>query len=648
MRRALILILTIIMVASVTGCVTKSDKVASLPLVSALTEKEVRDYYAKSLSYDTIAKRDINIHKTEYQTYDVDEALSKELTKYVGNIEETLRNQYVENEYIDESTYVYIKSFLNEKALTRDSIVSVKAALGYYFVDVDYKVSYGSIGKFTDGINYLGINGAFIKTLDGRDTLDNSFILNAVETLNNYYAQNNINKSVEYDEYTKKINMVNAELPGNMVIGKYNKGSEQSTSSTYTGDIQFNTVNYRGSKVDIKEVNSIAGSAMSNAAYMPDLSVVYEVPSSKQLSGFGIYPSGCCGLTEYGVTRSSLTGSLTIRYVFKDSKDGNKIVGYNAYPISYVSDSSVEDNLNSVTVPSFIYRELSKVIERADRAISNGDIVALNSGYIYSDAGKAVIVGLESNYVNVARNKSTVRRVLDRKIGSNTYLIEVETTRQEGSKGSDTFGTYVDTKCIVVEQVGTEFIITDELLLRREMVSEPVINPESYARKRLVALNLAGEVKDKDKADIQTLLSDLYTAGTYRLLRGPKDITVDGQTITLEKGMYDCFNSNTELLSEDDLEYMNESLRELLIKHGVSVKAKYSGVVTEWVGGTGNQAELITEELINYDGIDTGTYMQVYYLVSSMDGVWVIDDMVFIEEKELSGTELQSVVDRIK
>ena len=72
-----------------------------------------------------------------------------------------------------------------------------------------------------------------------------------------------------------------------------------------------------------------------------------------------------------------------------------------------------------------------------------------------------------------------------------------------------------------------------------------------------------------------------------------------------------------------------------------------NGIVTEWIGGSENQVEFTTEEVVTYQGHADGVYMQCYYLMSNLEGTWVIDDIQILEQTELSGDGLTSTVQRI-
>jgi hypothetical protein len=55
----------------------------------------------------------------------------------------------------------------------------------------------------------------------------------------------------------------------------------------------------------------------------------------------------------------------------------------------------------------------------------------------------------------------------------------------------------------------------------------------------------------------------------------------------------------------------------------------------------------MTEELITYSGTNTGYYAQVYYLVSKMNDVWVIDERTVIDDREVTGSDLDSIKSRL-
>ena len=441
--------------------------------------------------------------------------------------------------------------------------------------------------------------------------------------------------------------------------GDSNTEEDESRIETESEPIESEVTNTNGQilgiserlpKVNTREFNNIAGSSMANSAYMPQLDIVMERPQSVQgISGMGIYPSGGLGLRKFGFNRSQINGKMVLRYVFKeDTLNDNEIIGFNIYPVIFEMVSGIGVDTKVTSIPDFLMEELDKLIERSDRALINNDLSALMSGEIYSDVGMAILNGYTNQYVNVLKNVSTVRRVIFRDNKNSTYLLEVETIRQEGPRGANTYGTYRDKSYVVVEQYKDKFIITDTICMTRIMNKEPVIKPDSVVLKRLMALNLAGEIPEESKEEIKALLNDLYLASTHRVLNGPHEVTVGGQKVEIEKGMYNCFNSDPELLSQSKREYINSKLRGLLVKHGVNVNAEYKGVVTEWIGGVENQAEFVTEELIVYKGKNSGYYMETYYLVSNMGGKWVIDDMKILIEEDKTGEELNSIMERIK
>lgn len=439
---------------------------------------------------------------------------------------------------------------------------------------------------------------------------------------------------------------------------KSDKKNKKSTKKSATGsDTLPDGSNYtivtpesRRLQLDTKLINKTTGSSTTGIADMPELDDVYNKPSEEgTISGYGIYPAGDDGLKTFGFDRSKLSGSVTLRYVFKDDETGTgDILGSNIYIQSEEITNGVNVSSNNVLVPEFLQSQLEQIVERADRVQANNDLAGLMSGNVYEDIGVGVLRGYKSKNTGISKHMSTIRQIINRDTANNSYLLEVETTTIEGAKDVDSYGTYKDISYVVVQQQGDKFIITDWCRVSRTIAAEPPIDPESNVQKRLIALNLAGSISDDSKDSIKSLLSNLYTAGTNRLLRGPEEIKVDGETRTLEKGMYDCFASDTSILSADDLEYENSLLRDILTKHGVDISSIYSGTVTEWIGGYEDQAEFTTEELVSYDGLNSGYYMQVYYLAQIVNDEWVIAERTVLDSYDVDDAEqLDAIKERV-
>ena len=431
---------------------------------------------------------------------------------------------------------------------------------------------------------------------------------------------------------------------------------EESVQNT-ASEIRESTTNYtivtpdsRRLQLNTALINKIIGSSAGEAAMIPNLDMIYIKPGTEgTISGLGIYPAGDDGLKTFGFDRDELAGTITLRYVFKDDSEGSgDILGVNVYAIEEEITNGINMSSNNVLIPEFLQSEFEQIIERADRAIVNDDLAGMLSGNIFEDIGVGILRGYKDKNTGIQKYMSTIRQVINRDTANNSYLLEVETTTIEGAKDADSYGTYKDISYVVVQQQGNKFIITDWCRVSRTMTNEPAIDPDSNVQKRLIALNLAGTISDDSKDDIKALLGNLYTAGTNRLLRGPKDIVVGGETKTLNKGMYDCFSSDASILSSDELEYENSTLRNVLVKHGTDIQAVYSGTVTEWIGGYEDQAEFTTEELVTYQGLNRGYYMQVYYLAHIENDEWVIAERTVLDEYEITDAEkLASVQERV-
>lgn len=584
-KKGIILGLTAIMIVTLSGC-SSGSKVSNVPLVPALSEKEVVDYYKKALSYDTIATRTNKKNEITYETIDVaDEGIKNTIIAETGKIEGLLaKDEVTLTDALNINTHQYIKYILDDKRLTKTNIRSVKEALGHYFVDVEYSTTPQDVGQFNDNTKYLGLNGAY-KTI---------------------YTTGEVVVNGEFMSYADG------------AVAEYKR-----LNPTYTR-VWSPVEGVRAHLNDVKLYNKVAGMSMGDTTSIPELKTMYKYPTAG-LSGYGLFPQGAFTLRDFGYSRSSSTGTAVLRFVFKrDIMDPSKIEFKNVYMTEFKLNGAPTID-ESAVVPDFVFTEAEKIIERSDRAISNTDITALVSGNIYDDIGVGVLYGNMNKYVFHQRHMSKVKNVVGRK--DHKYLVEVETLVQEGPKGTDSIGTYVYNGYVVVQQENTEFHITDYVMTSMTMEKEPQINMENTILKRLAALNLTGEVTEEAKAGITELMNKLYAGSTNRML----------------DEMYDCFNTDTNLLSSTHREYLNSQLRGWLTKLGVNTPATYTGSVSQWIGGAENQVELFTTELIDYEGKNKGLYMQNYYLVSSYGDKWVIDEMKVIESKDVSGEELSSI-----
>lgn len=666
-RKIAMIIACLALASTFTGCKSTFGKSAKeVQLSPQLTESELVDYYAKALSFDTIVSKNLDVDKITYETVDVGEEQSAILTQLVEQIEVELgKMTYTYNEELSktlsETTFHYIKALLNDKKIENSKISAISQALGYYFVDVEYEVSSRSIGSIKPSATLLGLNGSFTQDYLGNDSVNTTYINIAVNNLSKYYSTNKLNKSISFNPSDSSLSMGGVDIPALKVSNTTIENKEEvqkeevDTGVSTPGDDKkeekpvATQSKDRAPKIDTREFNKLAGSSTSDSAYMPRLDLVYTAPGSEgKIGGIGIYPSGDGGLRKFGYDRTQTTGTMTLRYVFKsDVEDRNTIYGINIYPVMYELQSGFSANTDTITVPDFLMQEFEKLLDRSDRAIANTDLSALMSGRIYSDSGVGILAGYTSKYTNLLRNISTIRRIISRDMENNSYLIEVETVRQEGAKGADSYGTYRDKSYVTIEQIGEEFIITDSVTMLRQMTTEPDIDPDSSNTKRLIALNLAGEVPEGSKKEIEGLLDEWYKAGTARILTGPQEVKINGEKLELARGMYDVFNQDASMLPSDELEYLNSKFRQLLVKHGVNVESTYNGIITEWIGGNENQAEFMTEEIIDYGKKYAARYLQTYYLVSNHNGKWVIDDIKIVESVDKSSDELSQIIERI-
>lgn len=687
---------------ALTGCGSfVSDDVTKYDLVSQLTLQEVRDYYAKALEYDSIVTRAADDNKAvlTYNVNPVSPNKEDRLKRLVSKAEQLISaNEYsYENDngdIISEDTWIYIKSVLDNEVLSNGSIVDIGGALGFYFVDVQYDISATTPGSFKPYADMLGLNGVWMETATGDFRADVGYLEYTMQAMNEYFAENNIMKCAYYDESTLLFEIIDGLDPRTYLTettttsggsGLFSsvedmqgegdasenpdgediespddtpEDNEPETVDTPNREIpevqpgesvQSTIISYeslteesRRPVLDSELINSVAGSSMNAMAFLPYLDLVYEPSSSGGISGLGIYPQANSGLRLFGYDRSKLAGKITLRYVFKDDIEATgKFIGTNIYVLSEEITTGTNVSGETLVIPEYLMQEFKNVIERADRVQANVDVAGMLNGKIYEDKGVAVLAAFKNQGTHTGKYMSTIRQVLNRDMENNAYLLEIETTLIEGPRSSDCYGTYKDKAYVVIQQQGNKFVISDYARESRTMVSEPPIDPDKAIEKRLVALNLAGEVEDTEKDACTKLMSELYTACVNKIVNTQE---VNGEVM---RGVNDCFNSNTEMLSSDSKAYAISLIQNRLAMYGAKTESVISGNITDFIGGWDNQVEFMTEELITYAGRNEGYYMNTYYLVSSMEDIWVIDERTVIDERIVEGSELQQLRERL-
>lgn len=647
-----VLALGLVLCMALTGCSNNGVDLLSIKAEDYASEAEVIDYYTEALSYDTIAKRTTEVNRVVYETAEVSEATRTSLIAIAKEIQAELgAEDWSTSFHVSKYQHQYIKYLIDDKAITLMNCPSVTTALGYFFVDFEYKIAPQGCASFTENSKYVGISGAYKRDYVGSIEIDEDFM--AVANL----------RVLEYCQD-------NGVTAGTQVIPDGNSDTQR--------------VGY----YDVNLYNSVAGSSLTQTAFMPPIKMVITPAAPVEgasISGYGMYPQGKFDLADFGYNRSELSGTMVLRYVFKQNiVEPEKVDFVNVYCTKYTLDNRldgmgslvnledessdseqegatgnteetgdstenagveaegdtltpeevIEENkkaeaLVRLTVPQFAQTEIEKLIERYDRAICNGDMEALLGGTIYDDVGLGYLWGFYINSCYGKRHMSDVVEYLA-KVG-NKYLIDVESTIQESPINTNQTGTYVQKAYMVVEQQGLEFKLKDLVIYDFKMAGEPQLDVDSNILKQLAALNLQGEVPEGEKSNICALLGKLYSEGTARSL----------------SGIYSCFDSDTTILSSKQYEYLNSQLRGWLVKMGTETPTTYRGQVSEWLGGSAEQAEFTTEELITYEGKDKAQYMEVYYLVSKYGGTWVIDDMQVLDSQIITAEEAETISERI-
>lgn len=641
-----------LLVSSLSGCSKiTANELRNISTQNMLTVQEVLDFREEGLKYGNIATRPaVKDYKLSYN--EVDEDTKKKINDKFNEIQ-TEHNKLTDYK-LSESLHDYFKNFADDMVLTlRPAESTIKESMGYYYLTVNYDATTNSAGNFKSEANYLGIDGIIVKDYLGIDTIQSAFLGEAIRKVNEYrvalekeplpnLASNEVfnTQQPEADTPTQDQQEIQYDENGNPIETEPVTGETQvPETKPVTTSVENDGVsldgNIRKLAFDIDEFNEVVGSSKEQIAYMPNVNMVYSgVTPQGSMSGFGMYQEGINGLKEFGFDRTKSSGLLTLTYVFKQNELNGEMDYIFPYVETYVNNNEFfAQERKSLTVPAFINTELKKTLDEFDRATNNKDLTELMSGDVIEDAGLGLKMATYGRATDMITFISELKAIEGR--DNNVYLLKVERTVEEEPASHGTVSQYRDTYYMVLRQKDLKFRVNDVVLAKRELTKQPELNPDGATYRRLVALNLEGEVTEDVKNEItSTVLKKWQDSCTQRNLG-----TDEGATF----GMYTCFNNDRSLLSDKRLEYINSKMRNILTAQGVEVPGNVTIKVNEWVGGYDTQVEFTTKEFVDYEGTNKGTYLECYYLVSHYGTEWVIDDIEVMTETPVEGDEYNKI-----
>ena len=362
--------------------------------------------------------------------------------------------------------------------------------------------------------------------------------------------------------------------------------------------------------------------------------LIYNVEPVGSLSGYGVFSEGAYGLRDFGYNRADYgTGTIKITFVFKQNAQKRDKFDYSyCYINEYTTNINMADK--NIVQSSYIDGMLDVAIERADRAIIDKDSPALMGKDIFEPSDLGLRELELRNASNVLSFMTKRVKTLDRK--DKEYLVELERTSESSPRGLGNTAKYKDKYYAVIRQDGFDFKINDIVWVSRTLERIPEPDGDDSITRRLTSLNLAGEVTDQSKAEITEMMTKLTYGINNRV--GVDKVAEDGSQVY---GIVSRFDDDKALLSTEKGEYLKSKLLTRMNRFGSDKAVNVAVKFTEWLGGYNDQVEFETEELYTYDGTDKGMFVRNYYLVSHYGKEWVIDDIVPIEEKEVSGADLE-------
>lgn len=634
---------------TLTGCGADATKqYTNLPLVDSISSAEVREYYKEAIKVKDITQRSVSTAVETGEFRDVSAEELSILQDEITHIESLIAaNTYTYDEYLDVNTYNNLKIFLDDRTYTQKEIAFVGAQREKFTVDVVYSGKKKTEGKVKIDAKYLGVHGIFRKDKDGLAYKDDLYIAKIEKAIKE--EQELLNKKQEAgisdtttanqtpnsnikitNQEAKKAVTPNAApattpttggtgLDANLLDGFSTQSTQLPQSSTA---INVSDLADYG-EVNLKVYNNIFGSSLNETAFVPDLDMVFT-PSENggKLGGYGIFSQGSL-MSEFGINAKQTEQLVTIRYIFnRDIADETQIKLYGAYVRNMTMEGvpEFEDEL----LPQFVMTSIEQIVDRSDRVKNNHDVTGMASGDVYENLRNTILFGTLNNGTKV-NTLSNVTRYLKR--DNSRYLVEVKALSEEDNMFDKLGqGRYEDTYLVLIEQqvLDDSFIIIDWLRTGREFITEPNFDYTSSVDKRYYYLSLEGTTPDDVKPAIKDFLQEQITNANN------KEWTAYYQNI----------NQNTDMLGKTQRDGIYLTTKKWCERMGSEKEYQYHGAIVNWIGGT-TQVEFTTEELIVYPELNKAQWMTNYYVVSSYEDTWVIDELTNLDIAVLEGDAIE-------
>ena len=681
--------------STLSGCSQTSEDLEAVQSLSRQPYRSLQrvlDTNAEGMKYSSFSQRTA---VEDYQA-NYNKVSAEKQTKYIEFLSQILAEHNKNTDYnvdlVSQENHDYWKNLTDDMILENPRALQIKEYSGYYFLTAEFTTRPNKLGSFLATANYLGLDNCFKHDENAYPVLNDIWIAQAFPELNKerealgkepYRLFINSDSSMVYTQEKETEAPVEESIPEEIepvedgevvdgaedvveditteetVVAETEPSIEDNSQEVYVaenqalGDSDIYNENLRKLEYDVIEYEEVFGSSQDGVSFMPYLSQVYQsVAPQGALTGDGCYNEGISGLREFNFNRDELvpytyasadgsttvdvSGVMTVTFIFKQNElDKDKVDYVFAYLEDYQSmnpflTEGYGATNNYLAVPNFVDEQIRIKVEELDRLINNGDINGLMRMDVIEDAGLAIKLAQYRNTTDIVNYTTDVKGVLARK--GNVFLVEVERTIAETPKNTGYVSQYKEKAYLVVRQKDLNFYINDIYTASRELTKQPQIEEISQTYRQLVSLNLSDtEIQNSIEEIKSTVLNDWIFYCNQKIL---------GEDGIENYGMYEMFNDNRSVLSETDLEYINSKMQGLLFAQGYNYPGTLKIKPIEWIGGTEDQVEFTTEELITYGDSGIATKLTCYYLVSHFGNRWVIDDIQVIDEQlNISGQD---------
>ena len=677
-RKISIILLVSIISTNLTGCFEKiPTNFDNIPLMSALQCME--DYKNERLVKKRLKKdvdnNIIDLHNiTEIENIELKNTLEQDL-KELNQLENNFAKKFTDN----------LKLTIDNRQLSGNIQSKFYTNNKLYYAFVNFTTTQKPyVDPLKKVASYLGIKGAIGYNQYDEEAVDTIYLKMLVDELNKRRLADNIDPvddEIEQINYQDEIDLeqeIFEDEDYQKIIGTFSETIQKDETDNYLylasksnlfeeiqNDIEIETKKkdpfgrtLRTLIYNSKEFNQLLGLVVNSEYLLPNIQALFKIRNEAELNGYSLYNWG--ETIEEVKNQTYKTFELVFIYQYDIENQQYKLKTFFPYRIY---NGPIQTDLNDIlkkptevlTITpdntyndEFIKEQLSIKLEEFHRAWSNKSVEVFTSQDIILPQDLGLSLLYYRNSITVFDSEMYLTDIIRKEY--DTYLCKVEQVSVESiDSDHESGGRYYKEWLIKFKLKNGKIYIDDMYLNNLACLRAPESLKSSFLPYKINSMRYMDSSVDKEIRDNikETCLNRLEIAVSNGITNDVLDkngnaITADRQiskeeTITVPiYGVYDRFNKDPSILNSKKREKYLNDIKSRINQYGNNNKPTLfiTNKDSEWLGISEDKGLVIGKFDFYYFYNNVLEISSYYLTLSNYNNVWVIDEMILIEDKD--------------